>query len=503
MFFIKKENIVDFQNRCVIALFLDLHKEVRFEKYVEKNHFLGRLNGSKSVQDIYLFNVPTIDKKKKDTGIVYKYRERKSNRDFSHFILNEDFIREYIEFHNNPYDYICNNFVEKEWEKKYGSLLKSEPVYFEQSNNSRTLFFKYKSNPSNKNDATWKDYLDDMSKAPEDFKHFMTFLGGELAFTKPDWLNDPFDCDCKVQITDAFPSMLRGAMQGTKYRGNDAISSIDERKLQEWWRNLSQEEKTRVINSFEKVTVNRKSEHIEKYKSEEAEKVLKDLYKEYEKRVPNQNKVDSLLERYCSMRDRIRDLKNEFRILSLAQNGVNPKKAVNPKKDVNPQKDVNLKKDAEKDILMWGYYGNSGQGVCLRHESTDIKRGLINSVDVKKYNADFCIYGEVSYQDDKPKFSPTSGMGVDGILEYIVKCVFTKYSIWEHENEFRFVLMGKNVKNSGAICIQSKIDHRFMGVKYEDVALYKEMNNNNKWPDNNLNVDYLTKHPTKYELIIK
>ena len=177
------------------------------------------------------------------------------------------------------------------------------------------------------------------------------------------------------------------------------------------------------------------------------------------------------------MRNRLVNLKNEFRILSLAH--------------------------SEKDILMWGYYGNSGQGVCLRHKQNDIRNGIIKSKDAKKYHADFCIYGEMNYTAEKPKFNPTSGVGVDGILEYIIECVFTKYNIWEHEKEYRYVLMGRDVKDSGAICIKSNLEHRFMGVKYNDVQLYKEMDRTNTWPDRNKDVDYLVKHSTKYELITK
>ena len=60
--------------------------------------------------------------------------------------------------------------------------------------------------------------------------------------------------------------------------------------------------------------------------------------------------------------------------------------------------------------------------------------------------------------------------------------------------------MGRDVKNSGAICIQSNLEHRFMGVKHADVKLYKKMDNSQAWPDRNKNVTYLEKHLTKYEL---
>jgi len=97
MFFIIKNNIVEFQNRCVIALFLDIHEKVRFEQYIEKNHFLGRLNGSDIVEDIYLFNVPPIIEGKEDKGTVYKYRGRKTVRNFTYIGIEDEFIEKYVE----------------------------------------------------------------------------------------------------------------------------------------------------------------------------------------------------------------------------------------------------------------------------------------------------------------------------------------------------------------------------------------------------------------------
>ena len=475
MFFINKNNIVEFQNRCVIALFLDIHEKVRFEQYIEKNHFLGRLNGSDIVEDIYLFNVPPIIEGKEDKGTVYKYRGRKTVRNFTYIGIEDEFIEKYVEFYKNPYDYICNNFVKNEWEKKYNTLLKSEPIYYEQENNKYNMsFVKYKSNPTEIEDKLDSIGLEELMTTSKSLKYFMKSLGGELAFTKPDWLNDPFDCDCEIPIIDIFPNLLRGAMHGTKYRGDDATTPIDGKKLQEWWNKLDSGQQDEIIDSFENIEVDKDNKQSDPLYRKKAEQTIVALYNEYKNQQLSSNKIKSILERYCSMRDRLKNIKNEFRILSLAHN--------------------------ESDILMWGYYGNSGQGVCLKHKQNDIYKGINTSDDAEKYHADFCIYGEMNYRADKPKFNPTSGLGVDGILEYIVECVFTKYEIWQHEKEFRYVLMGRDVKNSGAICIQSDLEHRFMGVKHADVKLYKEIDNLHAWPDGDKNVTYLEKHITKYEL---
>ena len=475
MFFINKDNIIDFQNRCVIALFLDFHADVIFEEYVEKNHFKGRLLGDNQIEDIYLFYVPQFVEGKEDRGIVYKYRGAKTKRKFRYIAISNEYIEEYVEFKNNPYDYICQFFIQKKWDKKYNKLLVSDSIKIDvNSKESDLLLVKYKSDPANLTEKDYRKLLDEKEAMPDRLKYFMNALDGELAFTKPEWLNDPFDCDCEIPIMDIFPSMLRGAMLATRYNA-DATSAIDEHKLLNWWDGVLPEIKKEIISDFDNLAFLPKDDVV-KYENK-ARNIIEELYKNYQNMNIGVEKSNLILQRYCSMRNRLVNLKNEFRILSLAH--------------------------SEKDILMWGYYGNSGQGVCLRHKQNDIRNGIIESEDAKTFHADFCIYGNMDYSSQKPTFNPTSGVGVDGILEYIIKCVFTKYEIWEHEKEYRYVLIGRDVKDSGAICIKSNIEHRFMGVKYDDVRLYKEMDRRKAWPDGNKNVDYLMKHSTEYKLDTK
>lgn len=485
MFFINKDNIVDFQNRCVVALFLDSHPYVIFDEYVGKNHFRGRLQDEKRTLDIYIFNSPKKSEEKEDQGIVFKYKGRKAERKFRYIDFSNGYLEEYVEFKNNPYDFICRNFVKRDWQNKYNTLLISDEVELDaNSYGSNTLLVKYKSEPSlDLEDDMIKSYFSDLKNNkfdPQDetikkLNYFMNALKGELAFTKPEWVNDPFDCDCDISVIDIFPSMLRGAMLSTKYHF-EATTAIDDNKLQEWWNGFAIEDKQKVASLFDKLSFGKKGDFNERPGSDEARTIIEQLYRKYENKKLSIKKIDLILERYCSMRDRLTNLKKEFRILSLAH--------------------------SERDILMWGYYGNSGQGVCLRHNPEDLRKGIIESSDAKKFHADFCIYGKMKYESEKPQFNPTSGVGVDGILEYIVECVFTKYKIWRHEDEYRYVLMGENVKDSEAICIQSKVEHRFMGVKYDDVKLYKYFEKYNAWPDNKQNVGYLKKN-SGYELINK
>jgi len=41
--FLDKNDIEDFQNRCVVVIFLDNHPKIRFETYEGKNHFRGTI----------------------------------------------------------------------------------------------------------------------------------------------------------------------------------------------------------------------------------------------------------------------------------------------------------------------------------------------------------------------------------------------------------------------------------------------------------------------------
>ena len=50
----------------------------------------------------------------------------------------------------------------------------------------------------------------------------------------------------------------------------------------------------------------------------------------------------------------------------------------------------------------------------------------------------------------------------DNVFEYVMRCIFTKYSGWKHENEYRYVLMEK-VFNQDYIAINSTIQEYNMG----------------------------------------
>ena len=151
---------------------------------------------------------------------------------------------------------------------------------------------------------------------------------------------------------------------------------------------------------------------------------------------------------------------------------------------------------------MWGYYGDCSKGVCLNHKKEDLHNGINKSKAVESSGACLCIYGHIDYKKEKPIYFSKSGeLTMKNILSFVVKCVFTKYEDWEHENEIRYVLLGGNVRNQDVICVDSILNKCFFGVNSEDVDIYRRLDLEKKWPVSRHRMVHLEKHPTKYEII--
>ena len=124
--------------------------------------------------------------------------------------------------------------------------------------------------------------------------------------------------------------------------------------------------------------------------------------------------------------------------------------------------------DKYDDILMWGYYGNGGEGVCCKYDSKDI----INSILTQR-KAGIFVYGNVKYQDNKPRYDYIMTDLADNVFEYVMKCVFTKYSGWKHENEFRYVLLENKFKED-YIVIKSQVKEYYLGCKVGNGSLTRQ-----------------------------
>lgn len=420
MFFVKKEEVSDFQDRCAVAVFLKLYPQIHFMQYVGKNHFVGEF-GNYGVGHIYLFNTPN---KEDPYGTVFRSKNYKSRKGFNYEVFNEEFLHEYRLFADNPFDYIQNHFFREEWEARYEGLFVSTPP----EDKGIDILYKYKSDPNDKDEKSVKIFRD--------------FVNGKLTFVNPSTCNDPFDCECEIPLHDAIPVILYKAMQKTKY--SDSV--------------------VKVI-PIEKITEIAESYHNENGDSHEVNRALfEDLIDLIYQKEPLPDKKKELVIDYCiKMSSQVCNLKNNFRILCLARD--------------------------PHDILMWGYYGDSGKGICCGHRAQDINNGIL-----AKYN-NICVYGDIYYPltDKRPKFHVKSVDIADDIMSFIIECTFTKYHNWQHEKEFRYVLMGEDF-GSDYITIDSKTECIYLGCKNNEVPFYKLMT---MTPS-----PYrLRMHPQKYELV--
>lgn len=130
------------------------------------------------------------------------------------------------------------------------------------------------------------------------------------------------------------------------------------------------------------------------------------------------------------------------------------------------------------EILMWSYYGQEHKGVCLEYNSDEIVKAL------KAYpGSSFFLYGSVKYDNDRPTYNKLSALyyylNQDVIINLlIINVLFKKYKKWEHENEFRFVVVDKS-SNSG-VKINIPITSFYLGCN-SNIALVRQLNNSHKF----------------------
>ena len=89
-----------------------------------------------------------------------------------------------------------------------------------------------------------------------------------------------------------------------------------------------------------------------------------------------------------------------------------------------------------KNPMMWGQYANKGKGVCIEF---DFSKLLLNYKD-----KDDVIDGFVCYKDKLPKLPPINNQKTrNDIRRYILRnkelIMFTKFTVWNAENEYRIV----------------------------------------------------------------
>lgn len=111
-----------------------------------------------------------------------------------------------------------------------------------------------------------------------------------------------------------------------------------------------------------------------------------------------------------------------------------------------------------KDIIMWSYYGDGHKGCCIEYSKRDIIQQLID------LNMDgVCICGNVKYSTKRPKYRFNSKELTYNMLKKYFDCAFTKAQQWEHEKEYRFVIVSKDITN--VVSLKVPIKKIYCGCK--------------------------------------
>ena len=141
------------------------------------------------------------------------------------------------------------------------------------------------------------------------------------------------------------------------------------------------------------------------------------------------------------------------------------------------------------------------------HDTPEIHDAVIQSYGVPleaEKEQDIYLFNvpdKIVHEKKKPIYNDKSGVwDVRNIMSFVVDCVFTKFEAWEHENEFRYVLLGGDTRKTNVICVKSALNKCYFGVNAEKVALYKKLEKNPGWPITKDKMVQLKKHDTEYRI---
>ena len=287
-------------------------------------------------------------------------------------------------------------------------------------------------------------------------QYFVDFLDGALVFSNPNTFNDPFDCDCKLADLDSKICLLWNAFNSIKYGGCGSTS-------------VKRKDIEKILKEMDIFTDENK-DYKDGKKKDNVEEVVSRIIAEGKKddkddmsKTTSSDTIEAIVKAYKRMYCQVVNLKERFRVFCTT--------------------------DKANDILMWGYYCDGGKGVCCEYERNDI----IGSILEERQNC-ICVYGDVLYRDDKPQYEYSADDLADNIFEYVMRCVFTKYTGWKHENEFRYVLMERKFDKEH-ISVHSQIQEYYLGCKMDDLQTKAYVNSKG------IPVTQLDKSPDKYKLI--
>lgn len=110
-----------------------------------------------------------------------------------------------------------------------------------------------------------------------------------------------------------------------------------------------------------------------------------------------------------------------------------------------------------KNILLWSNYANSHKGVCIEYSFQDLFNSIQSQREIK-----LVVYGKV-------KYSKTLPLGADNMLSFgpylddemltwilEIETVFTKFTDWRYQEEYRFSVFSDNWPNKSGLTIKVK-----------------------------------------------
>lgn len=96
---------------------------------------------------------------------------------------------------------------------------------------------------------------------------------------------------------------------------------------------------------------------------------------------------------------------------------------------------------SDNSILMWSHYGDAHKGMCTGYLENDILSTIACDASVG-----ICFYGKVEYLSERPVFKialkELAFVTTDlAYFRFNVQNLFSKYSDWDYEEEYRFILV--------------------------------------------------------------
>lgn len=122
------------------------------------------------------------------------------------------------------------------------------------------------------------------------------------------------------------------------------------------------------------------------------------------------------------------------------------------------------------DLLMWSYYGGGHRGMCLTYKSEDINQNLLKFVSKTGVSSGviFAGYKNISYSSELISIGDEEEDRIGNLYKLIREC-FSKNIRFQHENEFRYLMIGRNdLQSSFVKCLPTEIE---LGCKNSAIGL--------------------------------